>query len=93
MRAVRMVRDAIGRRLRRGVVGALEIPADGAMVPAGRLELVGWALASPGPIGRIEVRVDGTDVGRARPLAMARADVARRCVAHHVPRWRVSRTS
>jgi len=54
-------------------------------VVPGRLRIVGWALPATRPVGRIEVRVDGEDAGRARPLAMVRRDVARRRRAPGAP--------
>ncbi len=56
--------------------GAIEVPAQGATVPPGRLQVIGWALPAKGVPARLEVRVNGRDAGRARVLGVARPDVA-----------------
>jgi glycosyltransferase involved in cell wall biosynthesis len=58
------------------LAGAIEAPAPGTRVSAGRALVAGWALPVERPLGRVEVRVDGCDAGLARPLALPRPDIA-----------------
>ena len=56
--------------------GAIEVPAAGSTLTAGRVRVAGWAAPADRPLGRVEVRVGGRDVGVARPLAAPRPDIA-----------------
>ena len=56
--------------------GVIEVPAAGSTLTAGRVRVAGWAAPLDRPLGRVEVRVDGRDVGVARPLAAPRPDIA-----------------
>jgi D-inositol-3-phosphate glycosyltransferase len=80
--AITLTRSGLSERLPgircrvRPTIGAhLEQPTTGSTVPAGPVEFAGWALP-PQPVDRIELRVDGTGVGLARPLAQARPELA-----------------
>ncbi len=61
-----------------GPLGRVETPAAGCQVTPGRLRVAGWALPDRRPVARVAVRVDGRDVGLARPYAAPRPDFAAR---------------
>jgi D-inositol-3-phosphate glycosyltransferase len=52
-----------------------DVPAPNAEVEPTIVAVEGWALTGE-PLARIEIRVDGHDVGLARPLAVPRPDLA-----------------
>jgi glycosyltransferase involved in cell wall biosynthesis len=62
--------------------GALELPPEGTALERDAVNLVGWALTDRLPVSRLEVTVNGEDVGRAR-LGLQRPDVARHYRAPH----------
>ncbi len=80
--AIAVTERGIAQRLtgRRVVVhttfGRIETPVAGCQVTRGRLRVAGWALSDRRPVARISVRVDGRDVGLARPYAEPRPDLA-----------------
>jgi glycosyltransferase involved in cell wall biosynthesis len=60
-----------------GLAGSfLEAPADGAMLPAHAITVVGWAVGAEGPIAAIEFESGGEVIWRA-PALIERPDVAR----------------
>lgn len=64
------------RRISRAA--GIEKPGPGVTVPAGRVNIAGWALADGAHLGRLAVRVNGRDAGLARPFAAPRPDIAAR---------------
>ena len=67
-----------------GLIGRLDIPDDDEVLEHEVVSLVGWALTPAGPVGAVEVLVDGRSAGRAR-LGLPRADVAELHAAARMP--------